>query len=232
MTMAIRVNKKEEKTLERAQKDAEAVSEFAKDARNRKEAKTISNKLESEIKDKEGNVKIAQQQEQAIENILDETKNNIRLTTRTATKELPQYTRKIGDMQEETIKTTREIADNYIESQKEIISIYQSVWTPFLENANSRFWNYWSVSPKGIAETYGKIVSNFIDNLISATRLTNNAISANTGFFSIVLQQSKYNSEEFSRLGVSTAKVLNETSKEIANSSLFQTEPTESRQRK
>ena len=43
--MAIRVNKKEEKTLERAQKDAEVVSEFAKDARNRKEGKTISNKL-------------------------------------------------------------------------------------------------------------------------------------------------------------------------------------------
>jgi hypothetical protein len=79
MIVAIRTYKKEEKTLERAQKDAEMVSEFAKDARNRKEAKTISNKLESEM-DKEGNMKIAQQQEQAIEDIFDETKNNIRLT--------------------------------------------------------------------------------------------------------------------------------------------------------
>jgi hypothetical protein len=204
MIMAIRVNKKEEKTLERAQKDAEVVSEFAKDPRNRKEAKTISNKLESEIKDKEGDVKIAQQQEQAIENILDETKNNIRLMTRTATKELPQYTRRIGDIQEETVKTMREVLDDYIESQKEIISIYQSVWTPFLENAN----------------------------LISVTRLTNNAISANTGFFSFLLRQSKDNSEEFSRLGVNAAKVFNETSKEIASSSLFQLESAESRQRK
>ena len=107
----------------------------------------------------------------------------------------------------------REVLDGYIESQKEIISIYQSVWTPFLENANSRFWNYWSISPRGYAETYGTIVSNFADNLISVTRLTNNAISANTGFFSIVLQQSKYNSEEFSRLGVNSVKVFNETSK-------------------
>jgi hypothetical protein len=230
MIMAIRFNKEEKKTLERAQKDAEMVSESAKDARNRKEAKTISNKLESEIKDKEGEVRIAQQQEQAIENILDETKNNIRLTARTATKEVPQYTRKIGDIQEETIKTTREIADNYIESQKEIISIYRSIWTPFLENANSRFWNYWSISPREYAETYGTIVSNFADNLISVTRLTNNAISVNTGFFSVVLQQSKYNSEEFSRLGVNAAKVFNETSKEIVSSSLFQLESAESRQ--
>ena len=232
MIMAVRVNKKEEKTVERAQKDAEVVSEFAKDARNRKEAKTISNKLESEIKDKEGDVKLEQQQEQAIETILDETKNNIRLTARTATKELPQYTRKIGDIQEETVKTMREVLDGYIESQKEIISIYQSVWTPFLENANSRFWNYWSISPRGYAETYGTIVSNFVDNLISFTRLTNNAISANTGFFSILLRQSKDNSEEFSRLGVNTAKVFNETSKEIASSSLIQLESAESRQRK
>jgi hypothetical protein len=88
--MAVRVNKEKEKAPERAQKDAEMVSEHAKDARNRKEAKTISNKLESEIKDKEGNLEIAQQQEQAIENILDETKDNIKLTTRTAEKELPQ----------------------------------------------------------------------------------------------------------------------------------------------
>ena len=61
--MSIKANKEEEKTLERAQKDAETVSEFAKDARNRREAKTISNKLESEIDVKEG--------EHAIENILD-----------------------------------------------------------------------------------------------------------------------------------------------------------------
>ena len=94
--MAVRVNKEKEKekTQERTQKDAEMVSEYAKDARNRKEANTISNKLESELKDKEGKLEIVQKQEQAIENILDETKDNIKLTTRTATKELPQlYTK-------------------------------------------------------------------------------------------------------------------------------------------
>ena len=58
----------EEKTLERAQKDAEMVSEFAKDARNRREAEKISSKLEDEIEIKE----------YAVENVLDETKNNIR----------------------------------------------------------------------------------------------------------------------------------------------------------
>jgi hypothetical protein len=230
--MAVRVNKEKEKTLDQAQKDAEMVSEYAKDARNRKEANTIANKLESEIKDKEGKLEIAQQQEQAIENILDETKDNIRLTARTAAKELPQYTQKIGDIQEETVKTMREIIDGYIESQKEINRIYQSVWTPFLENVNSKVWSYWRISPEVFAETYKTIVSYFTDNIISATRFTNNAISADTESFSIVLQQLKYNSEEFSKLGVNAAKVFNETSKEIANSSPFHLESAESRQKK
>ena len=118
-------------------------------------------------------------------------KMNIKVATREAARDIPQYTQRLGDIQEQTIQTTREIADNYIESQKEIISIYQSVWTPFIENANSRFWNYWSISPKGIAETYGTVISSFADNVISVTRLTNNAVSANMELFSTALRANK-----------------------------------------
>ena len=64
--------------------------------------------------------------------------------------------------------------------------------------------------------------------MISATPVTNKTISANTEFFSIVLQQS----EEFSNLGVNAAKVFSETSKEVANSGLFHLESAESRQKK
>jgi hypothetical protein len=219
--MAFRTDKKEEKSLERAQKEAEMVSEFAKDARNRSEAKTISNKLEAAIELNEEKqayktrVISTTEQEQAIENVLNETKDNIRHVTRESAREIPQYTQRLGNIQEQTIQTTREIADNYIESQKEIISIYQSLWTPFVENANSRFWNYWSISPKGIAETYGTVVSSFAENVIAATRLTNNAVSANMELFSTALQQTKNNSKEFSRLGVNVAKVFTEASNDV-----------------
>src|SRR5918999_535177 len=142
----------EEKSLERAQKEAEMISEFAKDARNRKEAQKVANKLEATIEHRneekqtdrnEMNLESAiQQQEHIIEGVFEETRDNIRDATKEAAREIPQYTQRLGDIQEQTIQTTREIADNYIESQKEIISIYQSVWTPFVENANSRLWNY------------------------------------------------------------------------------------------
>jgi len=175
---------------------------------------------------------LQKEQQQAVNKALNETKDEIKVAAREVSREIPQYTQMLGDIQEETIKTTREIADNYIESQKEIISIYQSVWTPFLENANSRFWNYWWISPKGYAETYGTVVNSFADNVVSATRLTNNAISTNMGLASTVLQQTKDNSKEFSRLGVNAARILNEASNDIANSSLSQVDAAASRQRK
>lgn len=206
--MAFRKDEKEQKSLERAQKEAEMIGEFAKDARNRREAKTIANKLEDAVEEQNEEKK----EQQVVENVLDKTKDEIKVATREAAKEIPQYTQRLGNIQEQTIQTTREIADNYIESQKEIISIYQSVWTPFVENANSRFWNYWSISPKGMAETYGTVVSSYADNVIAATRLTNNAISANMELFSTALQQTKDSSKEFSRLGVNAAKVFNEAS--------------------
>ena len=172
---------------------------------------------------------IQREQQQAVNKALDETKDEIKVATREAAREIPHYTERLGDIQEQTIQTTREIADNYIESQKEIISIYQSVWTPFVENANSRFWNYWSISPKGIAETYGTVISSFADNVISATRLTNNAVSANMELFSTALQQTKDNSKEFSRLGINAAKVFNEASNEIATTGFTAVETSRQR---
>jgi ElaB/YqjD/DUF883 family membrane-anchored ribosome-binding protein len=162
---------------------------------------------------------------------LDETRDVINVATKEAAREIPQYTQRLGDIQEQTIKTTREIANNYIESQKEIISIYQSVWAPFVENANSRFWNYWSISPKGLAETYGTVVSSFADNVIAATRLANNAVSANMEQFSTALQQTKDNSRELSRLGVNATKVFHEATNDVATTGLSGAETVPSSRR-
>ena len=58
-----------------------------------------------------------------------------------------------------------------------------------------------SISPKGLAETYGTVVSSFADNVIATTRLANNVVSANMEQSSTTLQQTKDNLKEFSRLG-------------------------------
>lgn len=167
---------------------------------------------------------IQKEQQYAVNKALDETKDEIKTTTKEAAKEIPKYTERLGDIQEETIQTTREIANNCVESHKQIINIYQSVWTPFIENANSRFWNYWWVSPKGLAEAYGNVASSFADNVISTTRLSNNAMSANMALFSTALQHTKHNSDELSRLCINAAKVINEASNDIASASFSMAE--------
>ncbi len=218
--MAIRRDEKEDNAMEKAQKQAEMIGEFAKDARNRKEAQKIANKLDSAIEqnsEKRQNLESAAagQQEYAVEEILEDTKDDIRSATKEVAREIPQYTQRLGDIQEQTIQTTREIAYNYIEAQKEIISIYQSVWTPFIKNASILFWNYWSISPKGMAETYGTIISSFTENVITGTRLTNSTISVNTKLLSTALQQTKDNSKELSRLSINAAKIFSETSNNL-----------------
>jgi hypothetical protein len=218
--MAIRRDEKEDNAMEKAQKQAEMIGEFAKDARNRKEAQKIANKLDSAIEqnsEKRQNLESAAagQQEYAVEEILEDTKDDIRSATKEVAREIPQYTQRLGDIQEQTIQTTREIAYNYIEAQKEIISIYQSVWTPFIKNASILFWNYWSISPKGMAETYGTVISSFTENVIAGTRLTNSTISVNTKLLSTALQQTKDNSKELSRLSINAAKIFSETSNSL-----------------
>jgi hypothetical protein len=218
--MAIRRDEKEINDMEKAQKQAEMISEYAKDARNRKEAQKIANKLDSEIdqnNEKTENLEsaAARQQGYAIEEILEGTKDDIRSATREAAREIPQYTQRLGDIQEQTIQMTREIAYNYIEAHKEIVSIYQSVWTPFIKNASIMFWNYWSISPKGMAETYGTVISSFTENVIAGTRLTNSTISINTKLLSTSLQQTKDNSKELSRLSINAAKIFSETSNNL-----------------
>src|SRR5918995_1726100 len=218
--MAYRKDEKEEKSLEKAQKEAEMIGEFAKDARNRKEAQKVANKLDSAIEqnnEKKQNLELAAagQQEYAVEEILEDTKDDIRSATKEVAREIPQYTQRLGDIQEQTIQTTREIAYNYIEAQKQIISIYQSVWTPFIKNASILFWNYWSISPKGMAETYGTVISSFTENVITGTRLTNSTISVNTKLLSTALQQTKDNSKELSRLSINAAKIFSETSNSL-----------------
>src|ERR687898_2498885 len=218
--MAIRRDEKEDNAMEKAQKQAEMIGEFAKDARNRKEAQKIANKLDSAIEqNSEKRQKLdsaAGQQEYAVEKVLEDTKDDIRSATKEVAREIPQYTQRLGDIQEQTIQTTREIAYNYIEAQKEIINIYQSVWTPFIKNASILFWNYWSISPKGMAETYGTVISSFTENVITGTRLTNSTISVNTKLLSTALQQTKDNSKELSRLSINAAKIFSETSNNLS----------------
>ena len=112
-----------------------------------------------------------EEQHQAINRALDETKDNIRKTTDEARSQIPRYTQSIKNYQEQTIQAAREIADNYLDSQREIINTFQSACIPQIENANKVFWSNW-MSPRQATELYANMVSSFANNMIAATRFS------------------------------------------------------------
>ncbi|MBV9177350.1 MAG: hypothetical protein JO297_09950, partial [Nitrososphaeraceae archaeon] len=150
--------------------------------------------------------------QQSINAALNESRDNIRRHIDEARREIPRYTQAANEYQEQTIQASRELADNYIESQKEIINSLQSAWLPQIEAANRLFTTSW-VSPRNATEIYANMVSSFADNIIAATRLVNNMMFANMNIFKNLMLQAKHNVKELSRIGVSTAKTFEQTSR-------------------
>src|SRR5919202_4540370 len=162
---------------------------------------------------------VQREQRESVNRALDETKDNIRKTTDEARRDIPRYTQAVNEYHEQTIQAARDIADNYLESQKEIINSLQSAWVPQIEAANRVFTSNWMVSPRHLANNYARIVSSFADNTIAATKLVNNTIFANLEAFKSSVQNARDNVKEFSRIGVNTAKTLEQTSRDTARAS-------------
>jgi len=142
------------------------------------------------------------EQQQAVTKVIDETRDNIRKTTNEARKEIPRYTQIVNDYQENTIQAIREITDNYVESQKDILM-------------NSfQIWSNWTVSPRQMAENYGKIVSSFADNAVAATRVVNNTVFANIDSVNTSVQHTKENVKELSKIGANTVKVFQQVTRD------------------
>jgi vacuolar-type H+-ATPase subunit H len=170
-------------------------------------SKEVTTTLKEEIHQKE--------QQQAINKAFDETKNNIKRATDEARKDIPQYTQIVNEYQEETIQAARQMADNYLESQREIINSLQSALVPEIETANRPDKSNWT-SPRNVNEHYARLVSAFADNTIAVTKLVNSAMFANLDAFKRSVQNARDNVKEFSRIGVNSSKTFEEVSRETA----------------
>jgi vacuolar-type H+-ATPase subunit H len=150
---------------------------------------------------------------EAIDTTLDETKSSVNKTTNEARKEVPQFTKAVNEYQEETIQASKDIADNYLESQKEVIHSMQSYWIPYIENIQNSYWSYW-MSPRRATENYARAVSNIADSTIAATRLANNVMFASIDAWKTTMQHARDNAIEYSRLNVNFAKTFENSARD------------------
>ena len=144
---------------------------------------------------------------------LDETRSTVKRTTDEAIKEIPRFTKAVNEYQEETIQATKDIADNFLDSQKEVIHSIHSLWVPYIENVQNAYLSYW-VSPQRVTENYARAVSNVTDSSIASTRLANNVLFATMDAWKTSMQHTRDNAKEFSRLNSNVAKSFEHVAKD------------------
>jgi hypothetical protein len=182
------------------------------DAKSRKDAATIAKKLETIVEEKEGKKYTVDQHRHAMIKALDESKDNIRQGINEAKAEIPRFTQIVKDFQETAIESTKAVSDAFIESQRQLISL----WIPSLADLSGSIWNYWTLRPI-ISDIYISMVRITADNVIATTRIANNIIFTNIEAANALIPQLKDNAKELLRLSENAAKSFEQTSRRALN---------------
>ena len=146
------------------------------------------------------------QQQEAINKTLDNTLNNVKRTTDEATREIPQYSQRIAEYQEQTIQTIRDIASDYIEAQKQVIGSFQSQ----VDRNSGGVWDLYN--PQKIAENHAVMVNNFTSYLLNTSNLINNALASNMRIYNTALEQTRDNLKACAKTNTNYAKAVEQQS--------------------
>jgi hypothetical protein len=152
--------------------------------------------------------------QESVNQSFDETKDNIKKSIDESRKQIPRINDIVNNYQEESLKTAKEISEEYIDSQKEVVNSLQSAWRPYNEIYNGLVTNFYS--PEAAVKAYTTFVSNVADNTVSVMRVSNNVIFSTLDACKPLLQQTKDVSRHISNMGVNTARVFEQNSRQLA----------------
>jgi hypothetical protein len=164
------------------------------------------------------NAEQRQRHEAAIRSI-DETKEGIRRSIEEVRKEMPRYSQTVTDFQNETTDATREIADNFLESQKEVINSLQSAWAPMAERTGRGY--YWTTgmmgmlfSPREMADIYARTIGAMTEAYVASTRMATNMMFAGMEAARATTNYARQNAKEAARITSNAARTFAPTAKE------------------
>ena len=152
------------------------------------------------------------QQQDAINKTLDNTLHNVKRTTEEATREIPRYTQRIAEYQEQTIQTIKDIASDFIEAEKEVISSFQSQVDRNNGNTNG-VWDLYN--PQRTAENHAVMVNNFTSYLLNTSNLINNALASNMRVYNTALEQTRDNLKACAKTNTNFIQSVNSQNKEV-----------------
>jgi F0F1-type ATP synthase membrane subunit b/b' len=152
--------------------------------------------------------------QESINQSFDETKDNIKKSIDESRKQIPRINDIVNNYQEQSLQTAKEISEEYIDSQKEVVNSLQSAWRPYNEAFNGLVTNF--CTPDAAVKAYSTFVSTVADNTVSAIRLSNNVIFSTLDAWKPVLQQTKDFARHISNTGVNAARTFEQNSRQIA----------------
>ena len=150
------------------------------------------------------------QQQDAINKTLDNTLYNVKRTTDEATREIPRYTQRIAEYQEQTIQTIKNIASDFIGAQKEAISSFQSQQ---VDRNSGSVWDLYN--PQRIAENYAVMVNNFTSYLLNTSNLINNTLASNIRVYNTALEQTRDNLKALAKTNTNFVQSVNSQNRVI-----------------
>jgi len=153
--------------------------------------------------------------------IFDNTFNNGKRSTDEATREIPRYTQRIAEYQEQTIQTIKGIASDFIEPEREVIGSFQTQVDRNSSGVNSTNGVWDLYNPQRIAENHAVMVNNFTSYLLDNSNLINNALISNMRVYTTALEQTRDNLKACAKTNTNYIKAVsgNSQNKEVNSSS-------------
>ncbi len=174
---------------------------------NRTKFNTDNTKTSTNFNERTNNT--LNQQQDAINKTLDNTLHNVKRTTDEATREIPRYTQRIAEYQEQTIKTIKDIASDFIEAEKQVIGSFQTQ----VDRNSGGVWDLYN--PQRIAENYAVMVNNFTSYLLNNSNLINNALASNMRVYNTALEQTRDNMKAFAKTNTNYVKAVDRQNSDL-----------------
>src|SRR5919106_114104 len=175
----------------------------------------MSSSTRRQQQERDGDTSNTQQQHEATIRSIDETKNNIHQALEEVKRETPRYSQAITDFQNQTADATREIADSFLDSQKEVINSIQSVWTPIVQRTGYNWTTTGMIgmpfSPGQIADVYARTIAAITEAYVASTRMATNVLFAGIEATRATTNYTRQNAKEAARITSNTAKTFAQT---------------------
>lgn len=156
-------------------------------------------------------------EEKAIDKAIEETKDSANRVIREVRRDVPENTATFHDYQEQNIRAARDMANDFLDSQKEVAKSLQSAYRPVTSNGfvSMMFWPLAAMNPQTWIDSYVKAATNIADVAVAAVRLENDLVSEAMESTRVFTEAASRNTKDLGRLYVENARIVEQISKSM-----------------